>query len=102
MAPDMGSPASAPEAAPEQPWPSRAASYYSLFVLTIVVMFTVLDRQILALMIEPVKRDFRISDTQAALLLDPRAEAAEEAEADEPRADEPEAGAGDREAEHAS
>lgn len=69
MAPDMGSPASAPEAAPEQPWPSRAASYYSLFVLTIVVMFTVLDRQILALMIEPVKRDFRISDTQAALLL---------------------------------
>ena len=40
--------------------------------------------------------------TQAALLLDPRAEAAEEAEADEPRADEPEAAAGDQEAEHAS
>ena len=52
-----------------QPWPSRASAHYSLFVLTIVVMFTVLDRQILALLIDPIKADFRISDTQAALLL---------------------------------
>jgi MFS family permease len=37
--------------------------------MTVVVMFTVLDRQVLALMIEPVKKDFGISDTQAALLL---------------------------------
>ena len=42
---------------------------YSLFVLTIVVLFTVLDRQVLALMIEPIKADFGISDTQAALVL---------------------------------
>jgi MFS family permease len=49
--------------------PSRRSAYYSLFVLTIVVMFTVLDRQILGLMIEPVKADFGINDTQAALLL---------------------------------
>jgi len=52
-----------------QPWPPRATSNYSLFVLTIVVLFTVVDRQVLALMIDPVKRDFGISDTQAALLL---------------------------------
>ena len=52
-----------------QPWPSARTSAYTLFVLTIVVMFTVLDRQVLALMIEPVKADFGISDTQAALLL---------------------------------
>jgi MFS family permease len=32
-------------------------------------MFTVLDRQILALLIDPIKKDFNISDTQAALLL---------------------------------
>lgn len=51
------------------PLPSRATARYSLFVLTIVVLFTVLDRQILALMIEPLKRDFQISDTQAALLI---------------------------------
>lgn len=45
------------------------AALYSLFVLTVVVLFTVLDRQVLALMIEPLKADFGISDTQAALLL---------------------------------
>ena len=55
--------------APGQPWPSRGRALWSLFVLTIVVMFTVLDRQILALMIEPVKADFGVTDTQAALLL---------------------------------
>ena len=44
-------------------------AYWTLFVLGIVVTFTVLDRQILALMIEPIKQDYQISDTQAALLL---------------------------------
>jgi MFS family permease len=56
-------------AAAAEPLPSKKTANYSLFVMTIVVMFTVLDRQILALMIEPVKKDFGISDTQAALLL---------------------------------
>jgi MFS family permease len=51
------------------PWPTSRQARYSLFVLAVVVMFTVLDRQVLALMIEPVKADFGISDTQAALLL---------------------------------
>lgn len=49
--------------------PDEKTARYSLFVITVVVMFTVLDRQVLALMIEPVKADFGISDTQAALLL---------------------------------
>ena len=52
-----------------QAWPEKKTSYYTLFVLTVVVMFTVLDRQVLSLMIEPVKADFGISDTQVALLL---------------------------------
>jgi MFS family permease len=52
-----------------QAWPSRRTAAYTLFVLTVVVMFTVLDRQVLALVIEPLKHDFGISDTQAALLL---------------------------------
>ncbi|MET0293131.1 MAG: MFS transporter, partial [Steroidobacteraceae bacterium] len=54
---------------PEAPWPTRREATWTLFVLTVVVMFTVLDRQVLALMIEPVKADFGITDTQAALLL---------------------------------
>jgi MFS family permease len=60
---------SATESPANQPWPSSRQAHYSLFALTLVVMFTVLDRQVLALMIEPVKKDFGISDTQAALLL---------------------------------
>lgn len=55
--------------AAEPPYPSAARSYYIIFVLAIVVMFTILDRQVLALMIEPIKADFGISDTQAALLM---------------------------------
>jgi MFS family permease len=54
---------------PPPPWPTPRQAAYSLFVLTVVVMFTVLDRQVLALMIEPVKADFGISDTQVSLLL---------------------------------
>jgi MFS family permease len=71
IAPDRSAdcPGTAGPTALAQPFPSRASANYSLFVLTIVVLFTVLDRQVLALMIEPLKRDFQISDTQAALLI---------------------------------
>lgn len=50
-------------------WPPRRDAYYSLIVMTVVVMFTVIDRQILSVMIEPMKKDFGISDTQAGLLV---------------------------------
>jgi MFS family permease len=56
-------------AASSPTWPTARQAAWSLFVLTVVVMFTVLDRQVLALLIEPLKADFGISDTQAALLL---------------------------------
>jgi MFS family permease len=51
------------------PWPARKDAHYSLFVMAIVVMFTVLDRQVLALLIDPIKQDFGISDSGAALLI---------------------------------
>ncbi len=57
------------EATPEQPWPSTAASYYAIFVFVIVVMFTIVDRQVLSLLVEPIKADFHLSDTKIALLL---------------------------------
>jgi len=50
-------------------WPARKDAYYSLFVITMVVMFTVLDRSVMSLLIDPIKHDFGISDTQAALLI---------------------------------
>lgn len=65
---DVGaSNAEVPAKAESTPVPPKA--YYTLFVLGVVILFTVLDRQILALMIEPIKQDYGISDTQAALLL---------------------------------
>src|SRR4029453_2149568 len=42
----------APAAASAQPWPSKRTAFKTLFVLTVVVMFTVRDRQVLALIIE--------------------------------------------------
>lgn len=65
---EAGADSGGPPAGP-QPWPTRRSAYYSLFVMTVVVMFTVIDRQILALMIEPMKADFHISDTQVAFLI---------------------------------
>lgn len=53
----------------EQQWPPRKDAYYSLIVMTIVVMFTVIDRQIMSVMIEPMKQDFQVSDTQISLLI---------------------------------
>jgi MFS family permease len=74
MAGDVNTPStSACESVPalpaSEPWPPRKDAYYSLFVMTIVVMFTVLDRSVLSLLIDPIKQDFGITDTQAALLL---------------------------------
>ncbi|MBN8831096.1 MAG: MFS transporter [Sphingomonadales bacterium] len=62
-------PASATAATDGQPWPPRKDAYYSLFVMTIVVMFTVLDRSVMSLLIDPIKKDFGISDTSAAILI---------------------------------
>ncbi len=53
----------------EQPWPPRKDAYYSLIVMTIVVMFTVIDRQIMSVMIEPMKETYQVSDTMIGLLV---------------------------------
>ena len=66
---DAAAEARAAQAVSDQPWPDRRSAYLSLVVMTIVVMFTVIDRQVLNLMVDPMKADFHITDTQAALLL---------------------------------
>jgi len=64
-----GAVAGEPVSAAGHTLPPRKHAHYSLFCVTVVVMFTVLDRTILSLLIEPIKADFGISDTQAALLI---------------------------------
>ncbi|TAL32797.1 MAG: MFS transporter [Phenylobacterium sp.] len=43
--------------------------WYAVIVLTLAATISAIDRQVLALMIGPVKRDLQISDTQMGLLL---------------------------------
>lgn len=49
-------------------YPSPAYGWYVVAVLTIAYVFSFLDRQILSLLVEPMKRDLGLSDTQISLL----------------------------------
>ncbi|MDB5718095.1 MAG: transporter [Sphingomonas bacterium] len=62
----MSEPVETPAAAP---WPSPGRAWYAVGVFTVALMFNFLDRQILALLVEPIKRDLGISDTQVSLLI---------------------------------
>lgn len=50
-------------------WPSPGQAWYAVFVLALGLMVTYLDRGILSLLVEPIKRDLQISDTQMSLLM---------------------------------
>lgn len=50
------------------PQPSLGYAWYTVFVLTICYTLAFIDRQILGLMIGPIKAEFAISDTQVGLL----------------------------------
>ena len=43
-------------------------SHYTLCVLTLVYMMSFIDRQIISILIEPIKREFKITDTEIGLL----------------------------------
>lgn len=61
--------AAAPGSSEGAPWPSAGRAWYAVFVLTVAVLFESIDRQVMSLLIEPIKADLKISDTQASLLL---------------------------------
>lgn len=50
-------------------YPDQTYGWYVVCILTLAYVFSFLDRQILALLIEPIKKDMAISDTQISLLL---------------------------------
>jgi len=53
---------------PEPPYhPGRA--WYALAILTIALMFATIDRSILSLLVEPIKADLALTDTQMSLLI---------------------------------
>ena len=55
----------------EPPYPNPTYAWYVVVVLMLAYVFAFLDRQILALLVEPIKRDIGITDFQMSLLLGP-------------------------------
>jgi MFS family permease len=55
--------------APEEPYPRPLYAWYVVGVLTLAYVFSYMDRQILSLLVEPIRRDLQISDTQMSLLM---------------------------------
>jgi len=53
----------------EQPYPRAAYRWYVVGILTVTYAVSFIDRQIMALLIEPIRRDLGISDTQVSLLI---------------------------------
>jgi MFS family permease len=50
------------------PYPASAQAWYLVFVLLIFYIFSFIDRQIISLLVEPIKRDLQVSDTQIGML----------------------------------
>jgi len=44
-------------------------SWYVVGILTLAYISSFIDRQILSLLVEPIKRDLKITDTQISLLM---------------------------------
>ncbi len=50
-------------------YPATAYAWYVATILTLAHVVSFLDRQVLALLVEPIKKDLAISDTQMSLLM---------------------------------
>jgi MFS family permease len=53
----------------EPPYPAAGYAWYVVIILMLAYMFAYLDRFILTLMVQPIKRDLGITDTQMSLVL---------------------------------
>ena len=49
-------------------YPSSFAAWYSVAVLMLMYIFSFIDRTTISLLVEPMKRDLHISDTQIGML----------------------------------
>ncbi|MEM7610410.1 MAG: MFS transporter [Pseudomonadota bacterium] len=54
--------------ATEQPWPSPVLGWYATIMLMIAYTFSFVDRQVLNLLVEPIRADLGLSDTQISFL----------------------------------
>jgi MFS family permease len=54
--------------APE-PWPSPVQAWYAVFISALILMVSFVDRSIVTLLVEPIKRDLHLTDVQMSLLM---------------------------------
>jgi len=54
-----------------QPWPSRRAAYYALFVIILATLLNFLDAQVFGMMAQRIKLDFKLTDEQLGFLIGP-------------------------------
>ena len=61
---------SAPDSDPVTPAPDRSSSAarYALVVLTVIYTLNFLDRQVITILIDPIKRDYHLSDAEIGLI----------------------------------
>lgn len=52
-----------------QPWPSPRLAWYAVFVFSLSLLINFLDRGIVGLLVEPIKADLGLSDTQMGFIL---------------------------------
>ena len=57
------------QAAEETAYPTARRAWYVLGLLTLVYVFSFLDRSILSLLVAPIRHDLHITDTQVSLLM---------------------------------
>lgn len=69
MDPDPRTAAGAGSGGAEPPYPSPRYAAYVVGVLMVIHIFAFIDRQILGLLVEPIKRDLGLSDTQMSYLM---------------------------------
>lgn len=69
MNPQENSEADLHQVETESSYPRTAYAWYVVVVLTLAYMVSFIDRQILALLIDPIKADLGLSDTQISLLM---------------------------------
>lgn len=64
----IGEEEKASEAQENQAYPRPLYAWYVVVLLTIAYIFSYIDRQVLSLLVEPLKADFGLSDTEMGLL----------------------------------
>lgn len=53
----------------DRDWPRPAQGWYAVGVLVVVYLVALVDRQIMTLLVQPIRRDLGLSDTQLSLLI---------------------------------